>query len=167
MRSILLDRSLHFFRILEYDKGEWFDFWRDRYRKSFPRVVPLYEKKHGLSDEKIREILESFNRSFLDRLRFKVESELKEHKKKALEKINDEAEHLKLSAEDFHMMIITLLGLEESTFVETERKGLVVLVDPLAMELKGKFDRFASIVLESAMRAREILDRERLRDTES
>ncbi|HDM70736.1 MAG TPA: GAF domain-containing protein, partial [Thermotogales bacterium] len=83
MRSILLDRSLHFFKILEYDKGEWFDFWRDRYRKSFPRVVPLYEKKHGLSDEKIREILESFNRSFLDRLRFKVESELKEHKKKA------------------------------------------------------------------------------------
>ena len=161
MRSILLDRSMHFFKILEFDKSEWFNFWKNNYRKSFPRVIPLYERKYGLDDEKIEKILSSFKRPFLDRLKFKIERELKDHKKKALERINEDSEFLKLSEEDFHMMIITLLGLNESTFVWTERKGLVILIDPLALEMKGRFREFDDIVIEAARNARKILDGER------
>jgi len=156
LRSILLERSRHFFEILKYDKSQWFDFWKEYRSKKFPVVVPLYERKHGLTDREIEEILKAFERPFLDRLYQRVETKFKTLKERAVKEISKRSDKLELSKEKFHMMIIGLLGLEAYTLVETQTRGIVVLLDPVGIEKKMGLDNFVEVSVEAAFKAREL-----------
>lgn len=159
MRSILLERSGHFFEILRYDKSQWFDFWKGYRSKKFPVVVPLYEKRHDLTDKKIRGILENFNRPFLDRLYQKIESKFRVLKERAVKEISMRSNELELSKERFHMMVIGLLGLEPYTFVKTRTKGVVILLDPVGIETKIGLDNFVKISIEAAFKAKKLTEK--------
>ncbi|MDI3471738.1 MAG: L-methionine (R)-S-oxide reductase [Thermotogaceae bacterium] len=152
-----MERSEHFFEILRYDKLEWLDFWKEYRTKKFPVVVPLYEKRHGLtSDEKILEALNRLTRPFLDRLYQKLKCDFPQLKQEAVKEISKRQTELELSKERFHMMIIGLLGLEPYTIVQTPSRGIVVLLDPVGIEKKAGLDNFIDFVLEAAFKAKEL-----------
>lgn len=69
MRSIVQNKVEECLEILKRDKTKWIDFWRELRRKFGP-IVPNYERKLELNDEKIEKILREIERRELDRFKW-------------------------------------------------------------------------------------------------
>jgi L-methionine (R)-S-oxide reductase len=127
MRSILQDFTPEFLKILNKDKIYWFEGWQE-YKQNKPKIIREYEKKENLTDEKIKEKLNSITRKEFDMFKQEWENNYLEIKKEIVMKLSRNSEYYQLKRGDFVVFIMGLLGLNSHYHIETYY-GTVILVD--------------------------------------
>ncbi len=147
MRSILKNRVDEFLKILEHDKGEWFSFWK-RYKRRLGKLLDEYEKLHGLSDDSVKDILESLERRVLDRFRRFWEERKRILKEKTAYELRMRSKELDLSKADFVVFLIGALSISDWTIVDGEREK-VILVDVLKLWRDSRIDDLPNVVLDA------------------
>ena len=152
MRSVLHNKLEEFLKILERDKTEWMDFWRE-YRKKLGPIVQNYERLHGLEEEDVKKLLERFKRPDLDRLKIYWEERKREGKGRVAFLLRRNSKVLDLSREDFVVFLFGGLAISTFSVVDGNREK-VVLVDVVKVWLDGKIDDLDEVVLESVKRFR-------------
>ncbi|GAB6189878.1 GAF domain-containing protein [Marinitoga arctica] len=127
MRSILQDFTPEFLKILNKDKIYWFEGWLD-YKQKKPKIISEYEKKENLTDEKIKEKLNSISRKEFDMFKQDWENNFLEIKKEIVMNLSRNSDYYQLKRGDFVIFIMGLLGLNSHYYIETYY-GTVILVD--------------------------------------
>ncbi|MDN5359522.1 MAG: L-methionine (R)-S-oxide reductase [Thermotogaceae bacterium] len=155
MRSILREKSQDFFRILQHDRSEWKDFWKE-YCEENREFMSGYNKKLALDDNTLDKILKNTGRPFLDRIKQKND-EIKHLKQKAAKIINEFSLELELTQEDFVIYLIGALGIKDVVTFESD-EGLIVLIDIVSLCKNNRIEQLQDIVLVSAKDARRILN---------
>ena len=135
MRSIVQNKVEECLEILKWDKTKWIDFWRELRRKFGP-IVPNYERKLELNDEKIEKILWEIERRELDRFKWDWLDVSRNKKIECAESLSEREDFLDLKREDFSVFLMSLLGLSDWVVVDGEKEKIVVM-DVFSLWRKG------------------------------
>lgn len=148
MRSIVQNKVEECLEILRWDRTRWLEFWKSQ-RKRYGPLIPGYEERLGLNDEKIKEILWSIERRTLDRFKWEWLDVSRNKKIECAEALSEREKSLELHREDFSVFLMALLGLEDWVVVDGEKEK-VVLIDVFSLWKKGLLRELSIVALEAA-----------------
>ncbi|HCZ06393.1 MAG TPA: hypothetical protein DHV12_04540 [Thermotogae bacterium] len=143
MRSIVLDRSNLFFKILERDRGQWWDHWLF-YTRTFGEIFDAYRHHFKLALDKEKEFVETFTRPELDRLKQLWEEKSDSIKSKTLELLTSGAE-LRLPKSNFVVFFMGGLGLELVSELHIKNEH-VFFVDLVAFQRREGIEQIPQVV---------------------
>jgi len=152
VRSILREKTSDFFVMLQYDKADWLKFW-NLYCSENREFMKGYIEKYQLNDEGVKEILQGYERPFLDQIKQKNE-QIKHLKQATVKNLNKSSKELELIKEDFVIFLIGALGIEDVSFIERKDKHLI-LIDLVSLGKNQRIDDLQNIVLGSAYAIRD------------
>ncbi|MFO7881393.1 MAG: GAF domain-containing protein [Kosmotogaceae bacterium] len=152
MRSIIRDFTGEYFRILSWPKEKWPEFW-DKYTGDHPRVFEEYRMKNCLTSDRVKEILLSTERRYLDRLYRKWSQIGIEKKHEAVECLKRDLIDLELNREDFVIQILGGPGIIKKLFIPTS-KGFVVFIDLVGYFKQENLEEIDSFINKSAFEFR-------------
>jgi GAF domain-containing protein len=156
VRSILRERSTDFFVILQHDKADWYDFWVN-YCNENEDFMEGYAEHFNLDEKKIREILNEFDRPFLDKIKQKNE-QIRHLKHASARGLNKNNQKLELIKEDFVIFLIGALGLDDAAVIEKNGKN-IILIDLVSLGKNDRIDGLENVVLNSAYTIREEINK--------
>lgn len=152
MRSIVQNKTEECLEILRWDKTKWIDFWKEL-RKKFGPIIPNYEKKLELDEEKIKEILWNTERRELDRFKWEWLDISRNKKVECAEALSEREEFLDLKREDFSVFLMSLLGISDWVVVDGEREKIVI-VDVFSLWRKGLLKELSLATLQAVIEFR-------------
>jgi len=145
LRSIVQDKSNLFFKMLERDKTQWWDHWVF-YTQTFKEIFDVYKKLLQIDPEDEKELVSSFTRPELDKLKQSWEERGGEVKLKTLKLLTAEDVELKLEKSWFVVYFMGGLGLETVSELLVG-EGHVFFTDLLAFYRQEKLEQIPEIVL--------------------
>lgn len=162
MRSILLERSMEFFDILKYDRSDWPVFWRS-YTNEFHTLFKAYTAYYQLEETDVHTILNGFSRPFLDRIYQKNET-IRHWKSRAAKAINQIQGELKLPLEDFSILMLGALGIDDVAILPTNgsHTGIIDIVSIIGQE---RIELLPEIAVKLARSIRDKIDRKNAEPT--
>jgi len=155
VRSILREKSMGFFEILDHDKKDWIIFWNSFCKNEY-KIMKGYCEYYSLNNELVEKKLFSLGRPFLDNLKMKNEN-IKSIKAKTVKTLASLQGELKLTQEDFTIYMIGALGIDDAVMFDNDYERVVIL-DIVSMEKNGNLDKMPEIAKKSAFEARNYLD---------
>lgn len=147
MRNIVQNIADDFFKILRFDKNDWYSYWK-KYRAKYSPLIENYETSMGLTEDDIRQLLQSMSRPLLDKLMQYWQSVSRDQKLFSSKLVSKKHKILELHREDFTIFLTGLLGLKDWTVVNGNKEK-VILIDILSLWKKNIVDQIAEVAFQS------------------
>ncbi len=147
MRNLVQNIADDFFQMLRYDKKDWYGYWK-KYREKYEPIIRNYEERFGLSEQKVKELLDGLQRPVLDSLMQYWHDVSRNQKLYCSKLVSHRHDLFQLEKEDFSIILTGLLGIEDWVVVAGNRED-VILIDLLSLYKKGIIDKVAEVTFQA------------------